>query len=280
MKAAFSQKFLERLGRRRETAQSDELVELGRQAQAAGQTGPLIIGSAELSRSPRRRRNGKEPWREDARKLAELYPEEFGPLRDQTRSGSTVSAPASSEPTRAPDHAGDRCPHLVTPTLPAPAAEPQCPVIAPGPSDSASVAAKASPPPTQLLQSGFWQALLFGNPDSLFSSFDATQALHLVAEKLGVPIDPGETTNSLRGGELRKQLRSRFGQAEAEGAMNKLWRAAPLTDGCPLPNLEDSDRSPGPLPGGRAQPRWVRDLHDPDRLELEERASFGGWGGG
>jgi hypothetical protein len=119
------------------------------------------------------------------------------------------------------------------------------------------------------LPSAFWWALLFGNPDCLVSSSNATQVLHLVSEKLAIPIGEGETTDALRAGQLRKLLRERFGSQEAEKTLVALWRAAPVANGCPSPNLEESNLPPGPLPVGRNQLRWIRDLHDPDRVERE-----------
>ena len=45
--------------------------------------------------------------------------------------------------------------------------------------------------PIPPLPNAFWQSLLFGNPDSLVSSSNATQALHLVSDNLAVPIGEG-----------------------------------------------------------------------------------------
>jgi len=81
------------------------------------------------------------------------------------------------------------------------------------------------------LPSSFWWSLLFGNPDCLISSSNATQALYLVSEKLAIPIGEGETIDALRAGQLRKMLRKRFGPADAEQTTAALWRSAPSKRG-------------------------------------------------
>jgi hypothetical protein len=83
------------------------------------------------------------------------------------------------------------------------------------------------------LPSAFWQALLYGNPDNLVGGADATVAWRLVADQLGVSIEENETIPTLRGGELRKLLRNKFGHAQAEQTMAALWRAAPPSPGAP-----------------------------------------------
>ena len=92
------------------------------------------------------------------------------------------------------------------------------------------------PPPIPLLASAFWQGLLFGNPESLIPGFEATPALYLVSDKLGISIVEGEIIDTQRGGESRKSLRERFGPASAEQAMATLWRSAPPSPG-PLTDI-------------------------------------------
>src|SRR6516165_3465691 len=108
-------------------------------------------------------------------------------------------------------------------SLPVPTIAPESPQSAP--------AALSAPSPIPLA-SAFWQSLLFGNPDSLVSSSDATRALQLVSDKLGFPIADGETIDTERAGQLRKLLRGRFGLA-AEQTMSALWRSATASPGAP-----------------------------------------------
>ena len=102
--------------------------------------------------------------------------------------------------------------------------------IAPGSPQSAREALPV-PSPIEPLPSSFWWSLLFGNPDCLISSSNATQALYLVSEKLAIPIGEGETIDALRAGQLRKMLRKRFGPADAEQTTAALWRSAPSKRG-------------------------------------------------
>ncbi len=140
---------------------------------------------------------------------------------------------------------------------------PQCPRVALESSERVPTALPA-PSPTPLA-GAFWQSLLFGNPDALVSSSDTTRALHLVSDKLGVVLIDGETISTLRAGQLRKMLGERFGP-NVWDVMNKLWRSAPASPGAPTPAADQSQLAPGPLPADR---RWIRDLHDPDRIERE-----------
>jgi hypothetical protein len=123
--------------------------------------------------------------------------------------------------------------------------------------------------------SAFWQTLLYGNPDGLVSSTDATIALRLVAERIGITIDQSETIPTLRAGELRKLLRERFGPAMAEQTFAVLWRSAPPPPGAPAPAPDQSQLPPGSWVDGQPQPRWARDLHDPDRAEQEWLSDLG-----
>jgi hypothetical protein len=122
------------------------------------------------------------------------------------------------------------------------------------------------------LASAFWQSLLFGNPESLVSSSDATRALQLVLDKLGVPIADDETISTLRAGQLRKLLRERFGSAIAAQTMVALWRAAAASLG--VPNIDQSQLTQRPLSDSRP-PRWVESLHDPSRIEREWQEDLG-----
>jgi len=92
---ALSQKYLEQPARRRSQGKaisthprldgaerSNGTQELTRQARAAGHTGPLVLGPS--------RSSSKGSWRDDARILEELYPEDFGPPRNQPSSAPCV----------------------------------------------------------------------------------------------------------------------------------------------------------------------------------------------
>jgi hypothetical protein len=142
--------------------------------------------------------------------------------------------------------------------------EPQCPLIVPESPQNVSAPLPASPsisPFLPLLQNAFWQALLYGNPDSLVSGSDATNALRLVADKIGIATGQNETIPTLRAGQLRKLLRERFGPSMAEQTMATLWRSAPSTPGAPAPGPDQSKLPPGSMPVA-GQPRWVRELYD------------------
>ena len=193
------------------------------------------------------RSSWKGSWRDDARILEELYPEDFGPPRNQ---------PSEIE---------------------GPRAEPQTLANAPESPQSAPAALPA-PPPIEPLPSSFWWALLFGNPDSPVSSSDATRALQLVSDKLGVPIADGETIDTVRAGQLRKLLRGRFGLA-AEQTMSALWRSAPASPGAPQLDIGQGQLAAGPLPAGRNQPRWIRELDEPGGAEREWLMENGLWCG-
>ena len=128
------------------------------------------------------------------------------------------------------------------------------------------------------LASAFWRSFLFGNPDSLVPSSDATRALQLVSDKLGVPIADGETIDTMRAGQLRKLLRHRFGPADAEQTIAALWRAAPANPDAPAPNEDQSQASPGPRDCPPSMPAWRRELHQ--EISNEQRLLEGiGWCG-
>ena len=154
-------------------------------------------------------------------------------------------------------------------SLPVPTIAPESPQSAP--------AALSAPSPIPLA-SAFWQSLLFGNPDSLVSSSDATRALQLVSDKLGVPIADGETIDTVRAGQLRKLLRGRFGLA-AEQTMSALWRSAPASPGTPQPDIGQSQLPAGPLPTGRNEPRWIEGLNEPGGSERAWLNENGLWCG-
>jgi hypothetical protein len=253
----FEKDFLNRVKSRRVSAKAQEpataenvpLVmpdmteQLAREARAPRHGGPLVIGPARSSL--------KHSWRDDARWPEENVPEEFGLPRNQ--------------PSSAPCVERSLCPGLVDS---APREEPQCPPVTPESSQRAPEALPA-PPPIPPLPGSFWQAVLYGNPEGLIPGKDATQALYLLSAKLGIAIAKGETLETLRAGQLRKMLRDRFGATAAEGALATLWRSAPASSGVPQPAEDQSRLPPGPFPVGRAQPAWIRDLHDPDRCERE-----------
>ena len=88
---------------------------------------------------------------------------------------------------------------------------------------------------------------------------DATRALQLVAQKLGVPTISGEPLGpSLRAGELRKVLWKRFDPVPAQQAMAALWRSAPRDPGSPEPNEDQSKAVPGLRQDNRNTPVGFR----------------------
>jgi hypothetical protein len=149
--------------------------------------------------------------------------------------------------------------------------------IAPGSPQSActTLGAPLPIPAIAPANSAFWQTLLYGNPDGLVSSADATNALRLVAERIGITLDQRETIPTLRAGELRKLLRNKFGQLQAEQAIAVLWRSAPPTPGAPAPAPDQSELPSGARVDSQLQPRWVRALHDPDRAQQEWLSDLG-----
>jgi hypothetical protein len=166
---------------------------------------------------------------------------------------------------------------LVSPALEV-SVQPLCSSLAPGSTESAFAAAKVSPP-VPPLEPGFWQALLYGSPDSLLSDSDVTRALQLVTEKLGRARDPNETLPALRAGQLRKHLRTRFGYAQAEQTMIALWRSAPSPDGTPQPNEDQSSLTPGVWDCPRFMPAWRREFRQEFSNEQQVLESIGGWSG-
>jgi hypothetical protein len=215
----------------------------------------------------------KGGWREDARILAEHFSEDFGEPHDLPVPSVLPTPPNAANAVFAAEPASGN------PTLPT---EQEPATIAPGPSQNACNVPPALSPVLALapLPAAFWRSVLYGSPDALLATVDATQATRLVAQTLGVPsVALSEFTGSLRAGQLRKSLRERFGQVEAEQAMNKLWRAAPLTDGCPSPNLEAPSLSPGPLLAGRNQPRWIAELNEPGGAQRAWLIENGLWCG-
>jgi hypothetical protein len=113
----------------------------------------------------------------------------------------------------------------------------------------------------------------------LVSSSDATRALQLVSDKLGVPIADGETIDTVRAGQLRNLLRDKFGPSKAEETMATMWRAAPASPGAPVPNEDQSQASPGVRDCPRSMPAWRREFHQDISNEQQLRESFGGWCG-
>jgi len=156
----------------------------------------------------------KGGWRADAKWLEKNFPQDFGEAKAAPR------AELSYE-TRSSIHCSNSEPVNETPTV-----EPQPLANVPESPQTACEALPAAPSPIPLA-SEFWQSLLFGSPDSLVPSPDATRALQLVSDKLGVPIAEGETIGTMRAGQLRKLLRDRFGPADAEQTTAALWRSAP-----------------------------------------------------
>jgi hypothetical protein len=135
------------------------------------------------------------------------------------------------------------------------------------------------PPPIPTLQSGFWQTLLYGSPDALVGSSDATNALRLVAKGIGFAIEAGETIPAIRAGQLRKLLRERFDPARAEQAMAALWRAALASPGAPQPSEDQGQLLAESLSVGRNQPQWIRELNEPGGAQREWLIENGLWCG-
>jgi hypothetical protein len=234
MNAVFSQKFLNRIKRRTEEGSRGDVSK--QQSDTAG----------ELVRQARAAGHGgplvvgparsslKGSWRDEANWLEENFAEDFG---EPTPARKVELSPAIDATSSDISQSSESAPAAELQCLPLPAA--------------------------------FWWGLLFGSPDSLLSAADSTGALQLISDKLGVPTVEGETLGVLRAGQLRKLLRERFGPLEAEQGIAALWRRALASEGLPQPAEDQSQLPPGPFPVGRAQPAWIRDLHDPDRCEHE-----------
>jgi len=231
---------------RKRAGQPDSVEELVRKARAAGRAGPLVLGPSRSSL--------KGSWRDAAKWLEENFPEDFAEPNPQPSCGVrnldkfSSSEPASEMPT-------------VQPQLVANASE----------SPQSAPAALPAPQSIPCLPSSFWWSFLFGNPDCLISSSNATRALYRVSDKLGIPIVEGEIIDTLRAGELRKRLRERFGPAPAEQAMAALWRSASVSPGAPQPS-DQSQLPPGPLP-------WIGELNEPGVPERAWQIENGCWCG-
>jgi hypothetical protein len=102
--------------------------------------------------------------------------------------------------------------------------------------------------------------------------------LHLISDKLALPIIQGETLGVLRAGELRKTLRSRFGAREAERA-NELWRSAPASPGAPMPNIDQGRCTSGVWECPRSIPASRRDFPQEKSTEQQLLGPIGGWCG-
>jgi hypothetical protein len=113
------------------------------------------------------------------------------------------------------------------------------------------------------LPASWWQGLLYGSPDAMLSAADATRAMHLIAQALGVNSGPSEFSAGVRGVALRKILDERFGAGQAWRAMNELWRSASPSPGAPSPNQDQSQMTPGSWPVSPDQPRWATQLNEP-----------------
>jgi hypothetical protein len=242
---ALNQKYLKRLASRQRVSQQSHETPL-----------PKTVSPEQMARSEgalqqQRIEQRKGGWRASAKWLEENCEEFRQPGNGEVSNAangtsSLVSCSNSGEP------ANER-----------PTVEPQAVVGAPE-SPQSALAALSAPSPIPLA-SAFWQSLLFGNPDALVSSSDATRAIVLVSDKLAIPIGNSETIGTLRAGQLRKMLGKRFGP-NVWDVMKVLWRSAPASPGAPQAAADQSQLAPGPLPADR---RWIRDLHDPDRIERE-----------
>jgi hypothetical protein len=136
-----------------------------------------------------------------------------------------------------------------------------------------------APPPAPLLESGFWQTILCGNQDSLVSGSEATRALQLVSDKLGIGRVEDQTIETLRAAQLRKLLHSRFGPSQAERIMLELWSAAPADPRAPQPGDDQSHCTPGVWECPRSMPAWRRELNDPVDGEMQWQIENGCWCG-
>jgi hypothetical protein len=135
------------------------------------------------------------------------------------------------------------------------------------------------PPPIPPLPAAFWQGVLFGSPDAMLPSTDATQAARLVAQMLGSATELPEFVESIRAGQLRKLLRERFDPARAEQAMAALWRSAPSSPGTPEPNGDQTNCSPGVRDCPRSMPAWRREFYSEVSNEQRLLEGSGGWCG-
>jgi hypothetical protein len=281
--SVFGKDFLERVKSRRvpsEPQQSvsqsendengaEQIDSVEEPARARGHTGPPNCTARAVVRPARR-----ASWRDDTNWLEQNFSEQFGAVTFEERSDRILrnterssaqpcSANANSEPAGFCDR------------------QPQSPPIIPESPQSLPAALPVPPPipALPLLQSDFWQALLFGSRESIVSAADANIAVRLVACQLGANLetasaveerrhsDVSEFTDSIRVHTLRKRLDEHFGGA-AWPAMNELWRSAPSTPGAPAPGLDQSQLPPGPW-DSRNQPRWIESLHDSSRIERE-----------
>jgi hypothetical protein len=221
----------------------------------------LHAGAPKEAKGPSRT-SLKSCWRDDAAFLEQEFPEEFGP--SPKAHSPEVPAEVMSTGLRA--------------SLPPS-------VITPGPSQSALESAQSvpevlpAPPPIPPLPASWWQGLLYGSPDAMLSAADATSAMHLIAQALGVNSGPSEFSEGVRGAALRKLLEAHFGAAQAWRAMNELWRSASPSPGAPSPNQDQSQMTPGSWPVSREQPRWVREFHDPGGVERDWMIENGLWCG-
>jgi hypothetical protein len=205
----------------------------------------------------------KGGWRGAAKCLEENFPEDFRePIavlgaQPSCETGSPTNSP-NSEPANEPP-TGKLQPFANAPESP-----------------ESALAALSAPSPIPLA-SAFWQSLLFGNPDALVSSSDATRAIALVSDKLGVVLIV-ETIERMRAGQLRKMLGERFGP-NVWDVMNRLWRAAPASPDAPIPHEDQSHCSPGVRDCPRSMPAWRREFHQEVSNEQRMLEGIGGWPG-
>jgi hypothetical protein len=267
-------------------AAARDVTELVRAARARGHTGPLVLGPS--------RRNGQGSWRDEVKWLEEHFPEEFRKPASEERHECIARNTERSQPaletvsnSRTPSKTATAAVASVPSRQPANrstaafATSPRCPPNAPGSTQNDSETQAASPPVQALpsLPSAFWRGLLFGSPDSLIGGADATSALRLMAEGIGVAIATNETIATLRAGQLRQLLRNKFGPVMAEETMTGLWRSAPSTPGAPQPNLDQSELPPGSWSDSRQVPRWVQELNEPGGPERDWLIENGMWAG-
>jgi hypothetical protein len=259
VKPIFSQRFLKRLGNGKAHIQQQAAIqELVSKARAAGHTGPLVVGPSPSGL--------KHSWRDDAKWLEENFAEDFGEPKPEQKVELLPAIHAASSDI-CHSFPGQESAHT-----------PSRPPSVPGSSRSSSQTV-LSPVPVPPLPSSFWQTVLSGNPDSLVSGSDATRALYLLSDKLGIAIVQGEGIETLRAGAFRKLLRDRFGGQKAELTMNELWRSAPASPGAPVPNADQSHCSPGVWECPRSMPAWRQEMSEPGVAERDWQIENGCWCG-
>ena len=130
-----------------------------------------------------------------------------------------------------------------------------------------------------LVPAQWWQAFLYGSADALLSEQDATRAVGLVANRLGK--ETAELSTSIRAGELRKMIYTKFGADLALHIMHELWRQASTNGESPsVPSVSETPENVIKFfePEDAVPPWWWES--NEDRSERESLTDLGGWAGG